>query len=283
MLIRVARDQEIDLRILRLDGLIPHEETIPTLLRTVYENLVRAGRQKDPIVVDPKSSLVLDGMHRLKALRLAKAKFALCACFDYLDDRVILQRWLRYFARPRPKLEKQIVRLFGLVETSDYRGAARTVDQGKSPIALISRSKSYLGVEKYDIFELYRRMGEFDSMAEKARVKLEFRPDSDGEGDVIPLSETEYAIYPIPITKRDVIRAAETEMLFPYKTTRHILPIRPMGINFPLGILQRAKIDACRRILTETVSARKVELVREGFSYENRTYSEQLAIFSEMK
>ena len=45
----------------------PHEETIESNTREMVAQLKRDGAQKDPIIVDGATGVVLDGMHRLAA------------------------------------------------------------------------------------------------------------------------------------------------------------------------------------------------------------------------
>ena len=58
------------------------------------------------------------------------AKFAVCAEYDYLDEEVKLERWLRYFIAPDQKLLSEFSALFRLKPCVDYRHAAKLVDSG---------------------------------------------------------------------------------------------------------------------------------------------------------
>ena len=277
MLVSLPKEYKIDLRIVLLNDLIPHEQVIPSLLDSVQRDIQRTGCQRDPIIIDESTNLVLDGMHRRAALESLFAKFALCACFDYLDDRIILQRWLRYFIAPDRQMIDELIGLFELEKADNYQGAAKIVDSHNSPIALLSSRQSYACKENYDLQTVYRRLGDFDRIAAERNIKVEFHAESEHGG--LFLSESVFVLYPMPITKQDIMRVASSRKLLPYKTTRHLVPVRPMGVYYPLDLLKQSKIEICNSKLRELISKSEVGLVEANSWYEGRRYSEPLAIF----
>lgn len=277
MLVQVSKSQNIELRIFELDSLISHEQTIPSLLDSVKRDMERTGYQRDPIIVDTDTEIILDGMHRRAALESLGANFALCACFNYLDEKIILQRWLRYFIAPDRQMIDELIGLFDLEKVENYQNALSLVDSRKSPIALLSSKQSYVSRETYDLQTVYRRLGDFDRLASQRGIQVEFHPDNE-ETDLF-LSESLFVLYPMAFRKEDIIRVATNHKLLPYKTTRHIVPIRPMGLYFPLDLLKQRRIEICDSKLKEIVSESKVDLVEPNSWYEGRKYSEALAIF----
>ena len=281
MLVQVSKSQNIELRIFELDSLISHEQTIPSLLDSVKRDMERTGYQRDPIIVDTDTEIILDGMHRRAALESLGANFALCACFNYLDEKTILQRWLRYFIAPDRQMIDELIGLFDLEKVENYQNALSLVDSRKSPIALLSSKQSYASRETYDLQAVYHRLGDFDQLASQRGIQVEFHPDN--EDTNLFLSESLFVLYPMAFRKEDIIRVATNHKLLPYKTTRHIVPIRPMGLYFPLDLLKQQKIEICDSKLKEIVSESKVDLVEPNSWYEGRKYAEALAIFKRNK
>jgi hypothetical protein len=277
MLVTLPNAKEIKLRIIPMHDLIPHEQTIQLLLDSVKRDIQRTGFQRDPIVVDKSTNLVLDGMHRRAALESLSASFALGVCFDYRDNQIILERWLRYFIAPDHRMLEELIDLFSFQQAENYQTAMKLVDSLKSPIALLSKKYSYLSSEKYDLQTVYQRLSEFDRIATESNIQVEFHAENESHN--LFLSESVFVLYPMPVTKEDVIRAGRDHKLLPYKTTRHIVPIRPMGLYYPLDLLKQENIDICKTKLKELVSTSQVELIEPNSWYEGRKYSEALALF----
>ena len=277
MLMSLPNEHKIDLRIVLLSDLVPHEQVIPSLLDSVRRDMQRTGYQRDPIIIDESTNLVLDGMHRRAGLESLSARFALCACFNYLDDTIILQRWLRYFIAPDRQMIDDLLGLFEFEKTDDFQTAIKMVDSHRSPIALLSSRQSYLSTEKYDLQTVYRRLGDFDRIATERNISVEFHPEN--EHGSLFLSESVFVLYPMRLTKEDIIRAASSHRLLPFKTTRHLVPIRPMGMYYPLDLLKQDDLEVCNSKLRELLSTSNVDLVEPNSWYEGRRYSEALAIF----
>ena len=55
---------EITLDILPIKDLYIHEEIVPILAERLIENIKKSQFQIDPIIVDEKTGVILDGMHR---------------------------------------------------------------------------------------------------------------------------------------------------------------------------------------------------------------------------
>ncbi len=278
MLFQASNNLAIDLRIVPVDELIPHEQTIPLLLQSVTRDLERTRLQRDPILVDSKTMLVLDGMHRRAALESVHCHFAMCAAYDYLADSTKLQRWLRYFVAPDRQFIDATIRLFDLERVENIQIASRQIDSKEKSIALLSNRQSYVSNERYDLTSVYRRVAEFDILASESKISVEYQPDSDN-GDLF-LSESVFVLYPLPFSKQDVIQAGESKSLLPHKTTRHIVPIRPMGIYFPLELLKNGSKEQCEQKLQEIVKTSKIEFIEANSWYEGRKYSEPLALFN---
>jgi len=78
------------IEISRLRG---HEQTRPTLLRELTEQIRRDGVLKRPILVADRDFVILDGHHRVEALRALGCKRVSVYLVDYDSDLVILRTW----------------------------------------------------------------------------------------------------------------------------------------------------------------------------------------------
>lgn len=277
MIVVPVDGHKIELSIVPLGKVRPHEATVPKILSSIIADLGRTGLQRDPILADRNSHTALDGMHRRAALEALGARFALCAQFDYLHDSIKLERWLRYFIAPNEQFLSELVSRLGLIEHDSFHEAIRAVDSGRSGIALVSAGRSYVTNLNWDVGRVYEAVGEIDELCRENQIELEFAPDS--SKFELFTSESVYLLYPMKLTKNDVLRIAEQGKVFPCKTTRHVVPIRPMGVYFPLDLLRGSSESECSKELENIVKLSKIELEKREVWYEGRRYSEPLAIF----
>jgi hypothetical protein len=89
-----------------------------------------------------------------------------------------------------------------------------------------------------------------------------------------------FAILMVPsATKTEVINAGLRADIFHYKTTRHIIPFRPLFLNIPLGWLYDGTTLRLRNEkLVEYLSNKKVKHLTAGQIFDRR-YEEELYIF----
>src|SRR5579872_3408363 len=204
--IRTFGRRNLELSILPLKDIKPHEETIPELLDSLTRDLRRTELQRDPILVDKKTHVALDGMHRRAALKALGAKYAVCAEYDYLSKDVKLERWLRYFIAPDQKLLSQLFALFDLESCDDYRKAARLVDTITTSLALLSAENSFVSKKKTGAFEVYSKIKKADSLCKAAKIAIEFAPES--SRFELFTSESVYVLYPHVLSKKDILEVA---------------------------------------------------------------------------
>lgn len=84
-----------------LDRLHGHEEYDPAKVDRLVQELRRTGEFTEPIWVSRGSFVILNGHHRVEALRRLGARRAAAWILDYETDSVALERW-----RPGPPIRK---------------------------------------------------------------------------------------------------------------------------------------------------------------------------------
>jgi len=93
----------------RLRLLRPHEMVREYRVVEVMESLLADGVQLKPILVDPKTAVILDGHHRVEALRRLGAVYAAALLVDYDDPCIRVESWREGF-----RVTKDRVRRAGL-------------------------------------------------------------------------------------------------------------------------------------------------------------------------
>jgi len=220
-------------------------------------------------------------MHRRAALEALGAKYCLCAEYDYLSSSIILERWLRYFIAPNDEFLAELISSLRLRECKNFEEAVKEVDRGDSRIALLSAGRSLVSDRNWNVLQVYDAVGKIDLLCKKYRIELEFTPES--FKFELFTSESVYLLYPEKLAKENVLEIARESKVFPCKTTRHIVPIRPMGLYFPLDLLRESSKEKCSKELERIVNSSKIELEDREIWYEGRRYSEPLAIFRREK
>ncbi len=277
MKIRLPNGKSISLTILPLEKILPHESTIPSLVASVKKDIGRTGFQRDPIVIDRKTGVVLDGMHRRSALSSLGARYGLCVQFDYLDKALLLERWLRYFIAPDSEFLGDLISLIGLKRAKSFKSAIHAVDSSLASIALLSARESYISEPQYDLLTAYQKLSRFDSLARSRNVEVQFHSE-DGR-EMLFTSESVFVLYPTKLDKNRILKLAKSRRLLPFKSTRHIVPVRPMGIYFPLNLLMQSDIGKCKKALKDDLTECRIDLLDRDAWYEGRRYSEPLAVF----
>jgi len=90
--------------LVRLAELRAHEEVDPDKVRQLAEEIVRSGVFEEPIWVARGSNVILNGHHRVAALRSLGAERIAAWYVDYFDDAISLDRWT-----PGPPVSKEEV------------------------------------------------------------------------------------------------------------------------------------------------------------------------------
>lgn len=277
MKVSLPNGMSILLAVLPIEKILPHEDVIPSLLASVKDDIARTGFQRDPIIIDRATKVALDGMHRRAALASFGAQFALCVEFDYLNKFIVLERWLRYFIAPDRKFINELISLLGLEKSTDSKTAMRDVDESRSSIALVSSNESYTSDTKHGLLASYRKLSQFDDLAKSRRVEVQFHPEN--ERDSLFSSESVFVLYPAKIEKTKILNISRKGQVLPFKTTRHIVPVRPMGLYFPLNLLTQSNLTKCNQALKEIIADSSIDLLEKDAWYEGRRYSEPLAVF----
>lgn len=94
---------------LELGVLARHEETLPDHLEALTREIERDGELRQPIVVDRRSLVILDGHHRLEAIRALGCALISVYLVDYADPSIAVEP-----RRPDIPVDKESVVRTGL-------------------------------------------------------------------------------------------------------------------------------------------------------------------------
>jgi hypothetical protein len=83
----------------------------------------------------------------------------------------------------------------------------------------------------------------------------------------------------IKIEKKEVIETVKKGKLFPPKSTRHLVPSRPLGGGVPIDWLQGSDFLEAQSRYQEFIQSRKVKRLPEGSRVGSRRYLEEVFLF----
>ncbi|MFA6427729.1 MAG: ParB N-terminal domain-containing protein [Candidatus Magasanikbacteria bacterium] len=108
--------------LLDISQLKTHEKTSPKRVRKVVELIKKKGQFIKPIIVEKNTHVILDGHHRIEALKKLGYTRAPCFLVDYMDDEVRV--YLRRKDLPM-NLIKQFILSVALTDNSFERKTTR--------------------------------------------------------------------------------------------------------------------------------------------------------------
>jgi len=269
----------LEVGLVNLQSLKLHEETLNAPLRSLIEDIKRSGVVKHPVIVDRDSLTVLDGMHRVQALRRINCVRALTCNVDYQSRDVTLKFWYRTLNDVDVTLA---LKLLEEMRLPLQRGKldAEVLSSPDLVLALITRDDMYFSIKRgrkvedaFDIVKILERRIQ-------ARGTLSYYIEDEALKKALR-GEVEAALAIPKLSKKDIVELAGKGYLLPPKTTRHVIPARPMGVNVPLSLLmdRRMETEEANAVLVEQLMKRQIVRMGPGATYENRFYEEELYVF----
>ena len=137
----------MEITLVSIESLFIHEETIPKELEKLKRDLIAAQVLKHPMIVDASTLVVLDGMHRVAALKDLGCQLAPVYLVDYQNPAIELLAWHREFSGNINfgEFERTLSKNgpFNLIPTS-IDNAFENVKLRKADVALANGNSAYL-------------------------------------------------------------------------------------------------------------------------------------------
>ncbi|MFH1821211.1 MAG: ABC transporter ATP-binding protein [Methanobacteriota archaeon] len=272
----------MEIELVSLDKVHVHEEIIPKPLSELLHNIKSSQIFRDPVIVDSRTLVVLDGMHRVAALRDMGCRYVVACLVDYLDPKIVVGCWNRVIRGEDVESKLMgVFKLLGLkVHYSTLDEATLALAERKATAAfLTSNGCQLLKAPNTDIRESYDWIRRIEGAIKGEAFSMEYSLESESI-ERIKSGEAQAALLLPQVHKDEVLEASLSGNIFIHKTTRHILPARPMNVGVPLEWLMGDRpLDEVNRLLAEKLSERKLERLPYGSVYEGRKYDEELLVF----
>ncbi len=237
------------LEIRDVKSVLPHEQIVSYNVKRLKEAMLNIGHIVDPLIIDKKTGVVLDGHHRLKVLEVIECPHAVVQTVDYMSDEIIIGTWY-------PTIDVKVEKLLKLDsikhEKVDPETGKKAVDALKSPFMVQTKSDGcyILNPGSYKLKEMVEEQNYLLSLLDKGTV------DYVADKEVLAqLDSGRTVLYRRAYTKDEIVKTAQAHAPLPPKSTRHLIPGRIIRLNMKLGWLHRQKDEALKE-LTEMLHVR---------------------------
>jgi hypothetical protein len=277
---------DLEIALIELRKLVIHEEILPRFLDQLVNNICSRQLLMHPIIVDRQHFIVLDGMHRIAAIKKLGCRFIPVCLIDYQNPHVAIGSWFRII---HASLSKQDVRVllsqqYHLKE-QNLSKAQNLVENRKALAALILASKCYTlhriqaDTQGESIHDIYHEIQNIESSLQRSKFSITYETDTDAFARLNATDNTLILQTPT-VRKSEVVAAALRNQLFNHKTTRHMIPLRPMFLNVPLEWLySEDSPKAINQKLVQYLSTKSYRRYPPGHVFDRR-YDEELYVFS---
>jgi len=267
---------------LEIEKLYIHEETIAEIVERLSDEIERDAHVKHPVIVDKETLVVLDGMHRVAALQHLGCKLIPVCTVDYNNPNITVGSWFRVVGNDHEKgedLREKVEELGYILQEIADSELERKICDGEIMLGIVTSRKCYGILGKTEsVKETYEHVKRLEENLKNVGYKIGYETESDSINKV-KSGEALAAIIAPRITKRDVVANALKGEVFVHKSTRHVIPARPLFVNVPLNWLDMNSEEA-NKLLFKYLSKKKLRRLPRGQTLDRR-YEEELYVFSD--
>ena len=258
-----------------------HEEVIPDVVDKLAAKIEADGIFTNPIMVDERSLVVLDGMHRVAAVQKMGYRFMPVCLIDYGNSNVVLSSWHRLLSES-PSLNDvpAIVEKLGLtVAQTSWDIAYSRVENRMAETAIFLRERCFaIHGANSDAKETYDLIKTIENQFRLKACSITY-DTAEGAKQQVYSGKAAAGLMTPTLSKEEVVQVALAGKVFPQKTTRHIVPARPMRADVPNEWLTgRISLEDANNRLVELLSSKKIQRLAGGQVLDRR-YEEELYIF----
>ncbi|RLI08434.1 ABC transporter ATP-binding protein [Candidatus Bathyarchaeota archaeon] len=271
----------LDIALVETGRLLLHEETIPDILEALTRRIEEDGVLRAPVIVDRKTLVVLDGMHRVKALRLLGCRFACTCLVDYMNPEIKVDRWCRTVRPLDARKAAEVAEDLGLrLDPRPPRGASRS--SGAASAIRFKDSSFDLVAPRPGLLPALSALRELELRLRAMGSTVDYETERSAE-EKLAEGEVDAVICPPVIGKEEVIDVARRGQVFIFKATRHVIPARPLGVDVPLSLLRdpALSVEEANRRLSAHLHRKRLRRAPPGASWGDRRYDEDLYVFED--
>lgn len=278
----------LELEVVPVESLFIHERILPGIARQLILEFKNLANLENPVIID-RNGIVLDGNHRTYVFKELDFKYIPVCRIDYFHGDMQLRYWFRLLGNiENMDLIQEVVEELG--------GSFREVRDRESMEKMLEEDCYRCGVQQGDFFAtitfgedmIKDAVGAYDILEKiqdritKRGVKLEYIPCQHVQDEEFceALRDHEIVIWTPQITKEMVVEAARQKRVFAPKSTRHLIPARPLNMNIPTHwFKENIPLEEINRRFTRFLQGKGMRRLGPGQVIDGRFYEEELFIF----
>ncbi len=266
--------------LIELDRLKLHEEVDPDVLFPLLHQIEGDGVLWSPVIVDGETLVVLDGTHRVTALRMLGCRYTCAFLVDYRKPEIGVDRWFRAISEPL-----EVAEAFDVARGLDLELIPLESSGPKNfsyPVLRLNDGSHYVLAPRLDVVHCYDAMRRFEQMLEAMGYETVYDTEQDAE-EKLMRNIVSAILQPPAVRKDQVVNTAMLGRVFSCKATRHIIPRRPVGVDVPLKLLKDHKLNAEKANveLAAMIERKRTETLPPGTIWRGQRYDEELCVFTE--
>jgi hypothetical protein len=280
------------LEILRVDALKPHETVLPQMVSRLSAEFQNRANLNNPIIVD-QNLIVLDGNHRAHVFRQLGFRYIPVCRINYLNPAAKLRYWYRMMPNvtdSRPIFQAVATHGGRLSSAADQAEMHRLLRQNPLHCGLQHRGRHWVlrmpEASTRNAVAAYEWVDRLQSAIARGGIAMQYVPcrHARDPAHCRQWGPSAAILWTPLITKEMVVAAAGSDRVFPPKSTRHIIPARPLNVN----VSSRWFNDAVSEDEINQRFARFLEnktLLRfgPGQVLDGRFYEEELYVFRDRR
>jgi len=270
----------MEIALVELEELSLHEEVDPGVLDRLIQEIDDDGTLWCPIVVDKQSMVVLDGTHRVHALRTLGCKYVCVYLVDYSDPEIEVERWFRAIPKHLPKEKaEEVARDLGMVLIPLDSSGVKEIGY---PVIRLSDGCSLALAPRPDSIQCHDTMRGFESRLQAMGYDMDYDTERDAE-ERLERCVVSVILQPPALEKEQVVSSAVQGHALSCKATRHIIPGRPVGVDIPLTLLKNHEIslEEANKRLSALIERKTTEDMPPGTHWRGRRYDDHARIFTD--
>jgi len=281
---------KLTLEIVPVSSLISHEEVLSASVNRLILEFKNLANLQNPIIVD-ENHIVLDGNHRVHAFKTLNFNYMPVCKIDYFNRRAKLRYWFRMLGNLKSKDRvREIIASQGGILHAQPDSFALKKAMGEKCLAcgIQYRDECILvdfpETDICDAVDAYNIIQMIQDKLTALGLTLDFIPCNAVQEDTFPgqLKTDQMVLWTPQITKQMVVDCAINKKVFAPKSTRHVLPVRPLNVNVPgHWFRENITLEEINRNFSAFLKEKRMKRFSPGMVLDGRYYEEELIVFYE--
>lgn len=278
----------LTLEIVPVASLREHEQILLDKANRLIFEFQNLASLQNPIIVD-ENLVVLDGNHRTYVFKQLRFKYIPVCKIDYLDETTKLRCWFRLLDNV-VSLEMVLTGFESagcrIIPVDDKDALQKAMDNSPGTCGLQWQQQFFLvafpETVAQDSVAMYDLLQQIQQKLTSADVSLEYVPcNVVHQNDFCQMLTNQNVVLWTPkLSKETVVSSAKENKVFAPKTTRHVIPARPLNVNIPgLWLKEKISLEEINRRFDQHLRAKQVKRFAPGQIIDGRYYEEELYVF----